>query len=942
MLTRFLPLSPRAARLWIALLAAVTFGLAISLFIEAGSTSTDENVFTTPPSAVYLTGRIPVTPSRGTTLPPATAVDTLLPGDIITGIDGERVSTLADFRARLSGLAPGSRVTVRARRPARAAFVSGQAEARVLATSPVRDISQGALVIGVTAGGASDRAGMQVGDVIIRIAGKGFTTIFEADARMRSGGAGRAYTYDVIRGGQEVSLHVTLARFGLQILVFVAMLTGLVLMTFGTWVGLMRPQFLGARWLAYSLIPFGYAVSTLFGARAPQGGQSVVQTIRTLTLIGSILCGLAGLFWTAAHFPVAWPRLQRARWVAAVLYGLAGVAFVSVIAGLNNLGLVLGIGAIVTFASITYFAWRRTRPPEYVQMTHVKRLFARVGAGAGIGLFVASLLGGFAGTDGAIQSWLVPLLLLIPASQLYTIAKYRLFDLDLRVRRNVQYSLMSLGWGAATIAMLIVILSMLPRLSLPMPSVRMTSSSIEFDDATADAASHAAAEKGMLMVIAIIAAFGLRSAGISGQRWLAARFDRGEYDYRRASQLVGEAMTTRLDLEGLADGVVETLTTLMAVKRAAVFFAHGGRVHWRRTADGFDADGWDAFCATTSPDLLSELQHSRRTLRADYASPRLRRALEAIQLEVIYPIRANDALVGALLVGEKRSESPFHAADFEFLAAIGQQVAPAVENAFLYEDLRGQERLRHELQIARQIQMQSLPQDIPQVTGLDIAGSSVPAFEVGGDYFDYLNGRPNHFTVMVGDVSGKGTSAALYMSKLQGIVRSLHDFDLGPTELFVRTNLLLGRDMERRSFVTALGGFFDTAARTLVIARAGHLPLFHYSRQTGTIDRILPRGLGFGLSTRPLFERELEEQRRPYSSGDVFLFVTDGITECQDADGDLFGEERLEALLRSAAGAGSTAEEIRVRITRAVRDFSATPDEPFDDQTIVVVRATDV
>ena len=215
----------------------------------------------------------------------------------------------------------------------------------------------------------------------------------------------------------------------------------------------------------------------------------------------------------------------------------------------------------------------------------------------------------------------------------------------------------------------------------------------------------------------------------------------------------------------------------------------------------------------------------------------------------------------------------------------------------------------------------------------------MPALEVGGDYFDYLNGRPDHFTVMVGDVSGKGTSAALYMSKLQGIVRSLHGFGLGPTELFVRTNLLLGRDMERRSFVTALGGFFDTARQELVIARAGHLPLFHYSPKAGHIDRILPRGLGFGLSTRPLFENELEELRRSYSPGDVFLFVTDGITECQSADGDLFGEERLEALLTSAAASGATAEQIRAQITRAVYDFSVTPDEPFDDQTIVVVRA---
>ena len=352
MLTRFLPLSPRLARLWIALLASAAFALAVSLFIEVGSSSTDENVFTTPPSAVYLTGRVPVTPVGGAPLPPAmpiggaplppaTPVDTLLPGDIITAIDGERVLTVADFGARTSGRPAGSRVTVRARRTAQAMSVSGQAEASVLASAAIRDIAHGALVTGVTTGGASDRAGMQVGDVIVRIAGQGFTTIFEADARMRSGGAGRAYTYDVIRDGREVRLDVTLARFGLQILVFVAMLTGLTLMAFGTWMGLVRPQFLGARWLAYAWIPFGYAVATLFAARGPQGGQTLLQAVRALSLIVSIVFGFAGLFWSAAHFPVAWPRLQRARWVGMVLYGLGVATFVAT-AGLNNLGLVAG------------------------------------------------------------------------------------------------------------------------------------------------------------------------------------------------------------------------------------------------------------------------------------------------------------------------------------------------------------------------------------------------------------------------------------------------------------------------------------------------------------------------------------------------------------------------------------------------------------------------
>ena len=149
--------------------------------------------------------------------------------------------------------------------------------------------------------------------------------------------------------------------------------------------------------------------------------------------------------------------------------------------------------------------------------------------------------------------------------------------------------------------------------------------------------------------------------------------------------------------------------------------------------------------------------------------------------------------------------------------------------------------------------------------GLDVAGVSIPAFEVGGDYFDYLNGLPDRLTVMVGDVSGKGTSAALYMSKLQGILRSLHGFDLSPRELFVRTNQLLCHDLE-----TAIVRDRDRrllrhgACGTWCWRAPGHLPLYHYRADRREVVSALPRGLGFGLSTRPIFADQLEEQTIAY------------------------------------------------------------------------------
>jgi serine phosphatase RsbU (regulator of sigma subunit) len=173
------------------------------------------------------------------------------------------------------------------------------------------------------------------------------------------------------------------------------------------------------------------------------------------------------------------------------------------------------------------------------------------------------------------------------------------------------------------------------------------------------------------------------------------------------------------------------------------------------------------------------------------------------------------------------------------------------------------------------------------------------------------------------------------MSKVQGILRSLHGFGLMPRELFVRANHLLCGDMERKSFVTALGGTFDTVRHEVLLARAGHLPLYHFNAATSRVEKITPKGLGLGLSPEDLFANELEERTVSYGENDVFLFVTDGITEGQQTSGDEFGEERLLELLKSHAG--DSAEAIRDRVLEAVKSFAGNANQ-HDDQTVVVVR----
>jgi sigma-B regulation protein RsbU (phosphoserine phosphatase) len=168
------------------------------------------------------------------------------------------------------------------------------------------------------------------------------------------------------------------------------------------------------------------------------------------------------------------------------------------------------------------------------------------------------------------------------------------------------------------------------------------------------------------------------------------------------------------------------------------------------------------------------------------------------------------------------------------------------------------------------------------------------------------------------------------------IGRSLHDFGLSPRELFVRANHLLCQAMERTSFVTSIGASFEPDARRMRLARAGHLPLFYYSAQNARVEKITPKGLGMGLDDEKLFAAELEERKLSYECGDVFLFVTDGITEAQDGTGSEFGEESVSEILSHHST--SSAERIRDQIISAVKSFAQNTQQ-HDDLTVVVVKA---
>ena len=195
--------------------------------------------------------------------------------------------------------------------------------------------------------------------------------------------------------------------------------------------------------------------------------------------------------------------------------------------------------------------------------------------------------------------------------------------------------------------------------------------------------------------------------------------------------------------------------------------------------------------------------------------------------------------------------------------------------------------------------------------------------------------------MLIADVSGKGTSAALYMAELKGLVLSLSRIHTSPRELLITANRIIAEHLDARSFITMTYAVIDLRARTMTYARAGHTPLIYLPggrrREPRRAQILTPDGmvLGLKLDNGEMFERLLEEQTIPLRDGDLYLFFTDGISEAMNAGDDCFGEQRLATLVEEHAHLPS--DELRERVLREIASFVG--DAPqHDDMTMILLK----
>lgn len=301
---------------------------------------------------------------------------------------------------------------------------------------------------------------------------------------------------------------------------------------------------------------------------------------------------------------------------------------------------------------------------------------------------------------------------------------------------------------------------------------------------------------------------------------------------------------------------------------------------------------------------------------------------------LIIPMRFGNEVLGVIALVNRTDGQPFTPGDLNLLQAMADQASVPVHYAGLKAALDQKRQLDRDMQVAQQIQMSLLPQNLPQLPTVKVAACNLPAFNIGGDYYDLIRIDDEHVGIAIADVSGKGIGGAMMMAVCQGVLRSRAQHEQSPARMLAELNRILSANLAEDMFITMLYMILNTRTRELKFARAGHeRPLLNRANNGGPQALDAP-GIAIGLADADVFDGVIEDVSLQLESGDTVVVYTDGITEALNKDNEEWGLERLiETIAKEAPnGVEPLTAAIRQRIALHVGAQSQ-----YDDMTLLAL-----
>ncbi|MBA2527629.1 MAG: SpoIIE family protein phosphatase [Pyrinomonadaceae bacterium] len=298
--------------------------------------------------------------------------------------------------------------------------------------------------------------------------------------------------------------------------------------------------------------------------------------------------------------------------------------------------------------------------------------------------------------------------------------------------------------------------------------------------------------------------------------------------------------------------------------------------------------------------------------------------------EMVAPIISNDEVIGVFDL-ESDELNAYSEDDLEVLMMLASQVAIIIEKVMLHEQLIEKKRLEGQLEVARQVQLELLPPNDPQLEGFDISAYNFPTEEVSGDYYDWVPIYDDQISLVVADVSGKGVPAALLMAFLRASLRAATHIGYAPHISMAKVNYLLWESIERNQYVTAFYGILDASNRTLSYTNAGHNPPLLLDAKGNT--QFMERG---GVPLGMFRDTRYHEYYLTIEPDELLVLYTDGVTEAMSPRGEEFGRERLADSVKAARSL--RAKDLIMAVQKDVLDWTGGLGAT-DDITFFVVKA---
>ncbi len=488
--------------------------------------------------------------------------------------------------------------------------------------------------------------------------------------------------------------------------------------------------------------------------------------------------------------------------------------------------------------------------------------------------------------------------LLIPVSFAFAILKYRLMEIDLLIKKTVVYATLT----AFVVVAYLVLVGGVGTLLVQSTGVKNQTVTVV----------------STLAIAALLIPVRNRL-----QHVVERKLFRRKYDFTAALTTIGQDINSSREPEELLRRIAETTQQALQSRSVAIFVKEPGEPFAPSATIGLPDEVAEKMRLNWPGEMLAALPPAfEPAVLPDTESAKLRRLNAAY---VVQARGANEQQTVALLVaGKKLGGEAFDAEDDEFLRSVAGQIAEALK-------IRSSKKELQEARQAREIQRALLPTQIPQVPGFDISGMSEAARAVGGDYYDVIELGDGKLAFCIADVCGKGMTAALLMSGLQGAVRSLSAPETGPAELVTRVRRVVCRNLSAGKFVTFFYAVLDPTERTIRYTNAGHNPPI-VVRANGDVERLREGGPIVG---RLFADTTLKEGKLDVRPGDRVVLFTDGVSEARDESEEEFGEDALAELIRSSRTESAT--DLEDVIVTAVTTY--TGNNFHDDVTLLVVAA---